>query len=149
MNRRRNQVTSTISPDEVIALHHEFMRLDEDGNGEVSVEEVERLLISMRIKLFWTDNDIRTALKMVDTNIDGIVDIAELNNMLEKYDPDSVIYKALSQHSKIRTEFHRYDADNSGFITKDELVKVVRDRIGISVLEDHIENLMKVRSSTP
>ena len=38
---------------------------------------------------------------------------------------------------------NKYDADNSGFITKGELVEVVNDRTGILVSENHLKRMMK------
>ena len=69
--------------------------------------------------------------------------MAELNSIIEQYDTDGVIYKALSQRLEIRQEFQKYDTDNSGFITKDELVQIVKDRTGVKVSEKHLEGMMK------
>ena len=134
---------STISSDEVRTLQSEFIGLDKDGNGEVSVEELETLLRSMRIKLRLSESEIRKTLKIIDTNGDGTVDMEELHGIIEQYDTDGIIYKALSQRSEIRKEFQKYDTDNSGFITKDELVNVVKDRTGVVVSEKHLERMMK------
>ena len=143
MNKPRGRRMSTISTDEVITLQGEFAGLDQDGNGEISIEELGVLLRSMRIKLMLSETDIKRALKRIDADGDGTVDIAELNGMIEKYDTDGIIYKALSQRSKIRKEFQQYDADNSGFITKDELVQVVNERTGVLVSEKHLDRMMK------
>ena len=134
---------STISTDDVKALQQEFIGLDRDGNGEISVEELEALLRSMRIKLRLSETEIRKALKIVDTNQDGKIDLVELNTIIEQYDTDGVIYRALSQRLEIRTEFRKYDSDNSGYITKDELVQIVKDRTGVLVSERHLEGMIK------
>ena len=42
---------STISPEELAALQGEFVGLDKDGDGKISVEELETLLKSLRLKL--------------------------------------------------------------------------------------------------
>ena len=54
-----------------------------------------------------------------------------------------MIYKALHQRSAIRSDFERFDADKSGFISKDELVQVIKDRTGVTVSEKHILRLLK------
>ena len=97
----------------------------------------------MRIKLQLSETDIRRALKQIDRDGDGTVDIPELNRVIEKYDANGIIYKALSQRSEIRKEFERFDTDNSGFITKDELVEIVNDRTGILVSEKVLERMIK------
>ena len=143
MNKQKGRRASTISTEEVAALQQEFIGLDRDGNGEISVEELETLLRSMRVKLRLSETEIRKALKIVDTDGDGKIDLAELNSIIEQYDTDGVIYKALSQRLEIRQEFQKYDTDNSGFITKDELVQIVKDRTGVKVSEKHLEGMMK------
>ena len=143
MDRKNGRRMSTISTEEVLQLQGEFAGLDQDGNGEIEIEELGSLLKSMRIKLQLSETDIRRALKQIDRDGDGTVDIPELNRVIEKYDADGVIYKALSQRSQIRKEFIRFDTDNSGFITKDELVEIVNDRTGIMVSEKHLERMMK------
>ena len=132
-----------IKEDEMEQLKNEFLGLDADGNGEISTEEVENLLKSMRIKLKLSQSEIRRALKQIDEDGDGTVQIKELVNVIERFDTGGVIYKALHQRSTIRKDFERYDADNSGFISKDELVEVIKERTGISVTEKHILRLMK------
>ena len=59
--------TSTIPKEEIVTLQAEFIGLDKDGNGEISVQELEQLLRSMRIKLRLSETEIRKALKIIDT----------------------------------------------------------------------------------
>ena len=134
---------STISTEEVTELQGEFFGLDKDGNGKISTDELADLLRSMRIKLGLTELDITRSVTQVDTNGDGIVNVAELNNIIEKYDTEGIIYKALSQRSQIRKDFEQYDEDRSGFITRDELVHVVRERTGVFVSEKQLGRMMK------
>ena len=143
MNKMKGRRTSTIPKEEIVTLQAEFIGLDKDGNGEISVQELEQLLRSMRIKLRLSETEIRKALKIIDTNQDGTIDLTELNNIIEQYDTDGVIYKALAQRCEIRREFQKYDTDGSGSITKDELVQVIEDRTGIKMSERHLEGLMK------
>ena len=143
MYRQKGRRMSTISTEEVQSLQGEFAGLDQDGNGEISIDELGKLLRSMRIKLQLSETDIRRALAQIDRDGDGTIDIPELNRIIEKFDTDGVIYKALSQRSLIRKEFQQYDTDNSGFITKDELVEVVNDRTGILVSESHLQRMLR------
>ena len=134
---------SSISAEELDTLKQEFIELDKDGNGEVSVEEMGILLRSMRIKLQLSESQIRRALKQIDVNGDGTVDKEEMMEILEKFDTDGVVYKALHERSSIRQDFARYDTDGSGYITKDELVQIIQDRTGIKVPEKHLALMVK------
>ena len=134
---------STISDEEVKTLQGEFVGLDKDGNGEISIEELETLLRSLRLKLMLSETDIRRAIKQIDKDGDGTVVMDELVAIIHKYDTDGVIYKALSHRAQMRKEFQKYDADNSGFITRDELVQVVSERTGTLFPEAHLDRMMK------
>ena len=63
--------------------------------------------------------------------------------ILEKFDTDGLIYKALNERSSIRNDFTKYDTDGSGYITKDELVQIIKDRTGINVPEKHLALMIK------
>jgi Ca2+-binding EF-hand superfamily protein len=135
--------TSSISDDEMLSLQGEFVGLGTDGENEINTEELRALLISMRIKLYLTESDINKAIKQIDQDGDGIVDFDELSSVIERFDTDGIIYKALSQRSKIRKEFIKYDKDKNGFITLDELVSIVKERTGIIISERHLERMLR------
>ena len=136
-------IMSSLSTEELEKLQNEFIGLDKDGNGEVSIEEMGILLRSMRIKLKLSETQIRRALKQIDANGDGTVDKEEMMQILEKFDTEGLIYKALSERSSIRNDFTRYDTDGSGYITKDELVQIIQDRTGIKVPEKQLALMIK------
>ena len=82
-------------------------------------------------------------MRKIDSNGDGVIQMSELNQVLEKYDTKGTVYKALSQRSEIRKEFKKYDTDESGYITKGELLDVVNERTGANVTEKQLELMMK------
>ena len=137
--RRQSSITDT----EMEELINEFWRLDADGNGEISIEELQHLLRAMRSKLTLSGDEIDRALKQIDKDGDGVIDISELLEVIEKFDTSGVVYKALHQRSLIRKDFERFDKDKRGFITKDQLVHVIKDRTGIPLPKKHIDRLMK------
>ena len=144
MNRQAGSVKmSGISAEDAEAMTAEFFGLDKDGNGEVSVEELEAVLRSMRIKLMLSETEIKQTMRKIDSNGDGVIQMSELNQVLEKYDTKGTVYKALSQRSEIRKEFKKYDTDQSGYITKGELLDVVNERTGANVTEKQLELMMK------
>ena len=144
MNKRPQCVKlSGISPEDTEIITEEFFGLDKDGNGEVSVEELEAVLRSMRIKLLLSETEIKQTIRKIDENGDGVIQISELNEVLEKYDTKGTVYKALILRSEIRKEFKKYDVDQSGYISKDELLTVVNERTGADVTEKQLELMMR------
>jgi Ca2+-binding EF-hand superfamily protein len=134
---------STITDIEMKTLQKEFAGMDTDGNGDITVDELGEILRSMRLKLKLTDVQIKRVLKQIDSNGDGTVDSEELMEVLQKFDTDGIVYQALHHRSSIRTTFQKYDQDGSGFITKDEMVEIIKDRTGIKVPEKHLERMMQ------
>ena len=134
---------SSVSADELTAIQGEFAGLDKDGDKEVSIKELRDLLNSMKVQLVLTDGQIDRVIKQIDKDDDGVVEIEEFNEIIEKFDKNGVIYKALSERSKIREDFKKYDEDESGFITIDELNNIVSERMGITISEKHIQRMMK------
>ena len=130
---------SSLTEEQLKSLQNEFIELDSDGNGEVSIEELGKLLRSMRTKLRLSESQIRRSLKQIDINGDGTVDKEEMLEILQKFDTDGVVYKALNARCSIREDFLRYDKDGSGYITKEELVQIIKDRTGVQVPPKHLE----------
>ena len=149
-NSETDSRTTTITEEEMLIIQGEFIDLgkkiniDPHCNAQVKiqVEELRKLLCEMRGRFFLSEADINKALKQIDTNGDGMVDLAMLSSVIEKHDTEGIIYKALSQRSKFREEFERYDRDKNGFITIDELKHVVKERTGINISEKHLERML-------
>ena len=141
---------TNITDEELLIIQGEFIDLgkkiniDPHCNAQVKiqVEELRKLLCEMRGRFFLSEADINKALKQIDRNEDGMVDLEMLSSVIEKHDTDGIIYKALSQRSKFREDFERYDRDKNGFITIDELKHVVKERTGINISEKHLERML-------
>ena len=52
------------------------------------------------------------------------------------------IHRALIQRSSIRRDFHKYDADGSGYITKDELKFVLKKRSKLDFSEQQLKEML-------
>ena len=143
MSKKKGENVSGITLEEADVITDEFMGLDKDSNGVVSVDELEGVLRSMRIKLMLSETAIKQTIRKIDVNGDGIIDLAELNGVLEKYDTEGTVYKALKKRSELRKEFRKYDTDNSGYISKDELLEVINERTGVKISEMQLEHVMK------
>ena len=130
-----------ITRDLVLTLKKEFLQLDADGDGQVLTEEVERLLHSMRRVLKVTQGDIRCAVKAMDRNGDGVINIKEYLHTSRNTKDGDLIYRALAERAKIRKEFTAYDIDGNGIISKEEFLKKIKKRRVVS--PDQIDGLLK------
>ena len=123
-----------ISPEEAEAITAEFHGLDKDGNGEVSVDELEAVLRSMRIKLLISETEIKQTMRKIDSNGDGVIQMSELNGVLEKYDTKGTVYKALTYGLKyaknlenmIKTKVDTYQKKNCWILLTKELEQMLQ-----------------------
>ena len=123
-------------------MKKEFLALDLDGNGDISVQELESLLRSIKRKLRMTENQIMKIVKQTDKNGDGSVDLEEFLNLVETSEQKRVIHKELIQRSGVRQAFMKYDKDGSGTITRDEFRRVVEDKYQTTMRANQIDKLM-------
>ena len=130
------------SAEKLETLKQEFLEIDTDGSGEVSIEELGILLRSMRIKLKISESQIKRALRQIDINGDGTVSGEEMLRVLEKFDTDGIVYKALNERATIRKDFLTYDTDGSGYISKDEFFKIIENRTGWAITKDQLELIL-------
>ena len=124
-------------------MKKEFLALDLDGNGDISVQELESLLRSIKRKLRMTENQIMKMVKQTDKNGDGSDDLEEFLNLVETAEQKRVIHKELIQRSGVRQAFMKYDKDGSGTITRDEFRRVVEDKYQTTMRANQIDKLME------
>ena len=131
-----------LTKDQVQKLKTEFMALDADGDGTITVVELEKVLRSMRGKLKASEADIKKAIKEIDKDGDGTIDLEEYLKSRKGKTNQDLIHRALVQRSRVRKEFERFDQDNSGFITKEELMAVIQARAAVTITVEQIEKMM-------
>ena len=129
-------------------MKQEFLQLDFDGDGSVSTKEIERVLHSLRIKLKLNEGDIQKLLQEIDKDGNGDVDVREYYKYMKggigaPSLRSNVLYRALFQLSKIRKEFQKFDVDNSGYMTVDELMQVVTARTEHRLSDEETEHLFQ------
>ena len=128
-------------------MKKEFLELDFDGDGSVSTHELESVLFSLRIKLKLNEGDIKRLIKDIDKDGNGNVDLKEYRKYMKGNLATplhmNILYRALFQLSQIRKEFRKFDIDESGYITKDELLQVVMSRTGTQLSDDELEDIFK------
>ena len=128
--------------EQVQGMIKEFLCLDADGDGTITVDELEKVLRSMRAKSKPSEIDIKNAIKEIDKNGDGTIDMDEYVRSCRNKATQDLIHRALVQSSKIRKEFEKFDKDNSGFITKEELMEVIQARASVTISPKQIDQMM-------
>merc|ERR1712150_386821 len=131
-----------LTKDQVQKLKTEFMALDADGDGTITVVELEKVLRSMRGKLKASEADIKKAIKEIDKDGDGTIDLEEYMKSRKNKTNMDLIHRALVQRSRVRKEFERFDVDQSGYITKEELMAVIQARAAVTISEEQIDQMM-------
>ena len=135
--------TALLTKEQIDKMKNEFCQMDLDGDGTITTEELANCLRTMRVKLKLSEGEIRRTLKEIDKDGNGTVDVKEyFMNMKDKTNKD-LIYRALCQRAFVRKEFHRFDADGSGFITKDELIQVIKSRTGMELSGFQLDEMLK------
>ena len=124
-------------------MKKEFLALDLDGNGDISVQELESLLRAIKRKLRLTENQIIKMVKQTDKNGDGSVDLEEFLDLMETGEQRRIIHKELIQRSGVRKAFEKYDKDGSGSITREEFRRVVEDKYQTTMRANQIDKLME------
>ena len=123
-------------------MKNEFLKLDIDGDGSISLEELGKILRSMRGKLKVSEEEIDKVLKEVDKDNDGVIDVKEYFANMENSTSKNLIHRVLVQRSKARKAFEKFDKDGSGFVTTDELLEVFEELMGGSVTIDQFQNMI-------
>ena len=138
---------STYKPDlpltkeRIASMKKEFLQLDADGDGQISAAEVETVLRSMRLRLRASEGDIKTAVKEIDRNCNGIIDMKEYLTNRRNTTNGDLIHRALVQRSRIRKLFKSFDLDSNGTITREELLQAIKERGVVS--PDQIDELLR------
>ena len=131
-----------LTQDQIKKMKSEFLALDADGDGTITVNELEKVLRSMRGKLKASDADIKRAIKEIDKDGDGTIELEEYMKSRKNKTNMDLIHRALVQRSRVRKEFERFDVDQSGYITKEELMAVIQARAAVTISEEQIDQMM-------
>ena len=124
-------------------MKNEFLKLDIDGDGSISLEELGKILRSMKGKLKVSEEEIEKVLKEIDKDNDGYIDVKEYFANMENSTSKNLIHRALVQRSKARKAFEKFDKDGSGFITTEELLEVFEELMGGPVTIDQFETMIQ------
>ena len=132
-----------LTKEDIKKMKKEFLSLDCDGDGTISSQEISDVLRSMRVKLKLTETDITNALKELDSDGSGTIDLKEYFKRMKNKTNHDLIHRALVIRSVLRKDFIRFDEDKSGFISKDELIQVIKERTGRELSAYQIDEMLK------
>lgn len=132
-----------LTNDQIERMKNEFLMLDVDGDGTITTDELATVLRSMKTRLGVSESDIKRTLKDTDRDGDGTIDLEEYIKSRKYKTNKDLLHRVLVTRYRIRREFERFDQDQSGYITKDELVAVIRARVGITVTLEQTEKIIQ------
>jgi len=116
-------MTTTLSEDDVAALKKSFTEMDENGDGEITVDELKRAMTkhSGLFKGELKSDEVQRILKMADVNGDGVLNFQELMMTC-------VSRKLQNKEERLWEAFCKLDLNGDGKITAEEIASVVEDK---------------------
>mmetsp|Transcript_41810 Transcript_41810/g.89101 ORF Transcript_41810/g.89101 Transcript_41810/m.89101 type:complete len:1075 (-) Transcript_41810:69-3293(-) len=132
-----------------------FKDVDSDGSGKITLEELDAA-VRNRLKASVSRYELRVLFQRVDTNGSGLATMQEFAKLLYRTDlatwpdisgPDleRILRKLLSAAQRWHNAggnwfkiFKAVDAEGSGYIAYDELVKYVRAATGLQLRAEHM-----------
>ena len=124
-------------------MKDDFLAMDADGDGTVSIDEMGKILRAMKMKIRMSESDIRRTLREFDMDGNGEIEVSEFLYMMSNSKKREMIHRAIVQHSAIKSEFQQYDKDGSGYITEDEFKLVYQARVGLLPTKEQFKNMLK------
>ncbi|WAR10846.1 CALL3-like protein [Mya arenaria] len=117
------------------AFEEKFVAADTDKSGFLSLPEVAAVLRNAGFK--GTDEDIQAIFKFADKNKDAKISRAEYLQALKKAP------KINLKEIVLRRAFRRYDADGSGFLTRDEVVAITAsEEAGLNLPAENVAEML-------
>lgn len=102
------------SPDDIKNLRDTFQALDKDGDGSITIDELQRGFGHVE-----NSKTLLQLLKGADTDNSGSIDYTE-------FLAATIDAKTFMKQDYLRTAFNMFDKDGSGKIDKDELVELLQ-----------------------
>lgn len=117
---------------EIKRLFRGFKKLDEDGNGKISFDEI------LQISDLASNPLVRRLISIFDEDLDGNVDFQEFIDLLNVFKSND---KSSSQN-KLEIAFRIYDIDNDGYISNGELFLVLKMMVGNNLTDEQLQQVV-------
>jgi len=126
-------IASRIPEDQIQTLRVAFGKMDVNGDGQLTIEELKEGLKDVP-EIMLSPEDITKAMTVIDSNQNGLIDYTEfIAACLQSYN--------YLKENHLRTAFAYFDADNSGTITRDELRQCLQSD-DFTLSEEQINDLL-------
>ena len=129
--------------EQIEELKPEFLQLDLDRDGTISIIELARVLISMRGKLKASETEIKRALRQFDKDGDGEIDLIEYHQTMLNTPENNLVRRALVMRALARQDFRKIDVDGSGYISTYELKNVLQEKTRTIWSNEQIEAVVQ------
>lgn len=117
-------MASHLTEAEIAKIKRQFLVLDEDGSGELSVEELASILKDPKLKM--SPEDVNNLMKEFDIDGNGTINVCEFLILMANKKNRMLIHRAIIRRTSIRKAFNELDLDGNGYITKKEFKSVMR-----------------------
>ncbi|XP_063674982.1 uncharacterized protein LOC134811820 [Bolinopsis microptera] len=118
----------SLDKDEVDELNALFDKFDDNGNGELDVGELTKLISNLGV--IARDEDLKNLVDAIDDNLSGTIDCWELVNYIDKIMADDFTSEEIVE------AFNLMDVDQGGEISLEELRDAMKDAdVGITKTE--------------
>ncbi|KYQ90431.1 calcium-binding EF-hand domain-containing protein [Tieghemostelium lacteum] len=125
------QTVSVFSQREIKKLYKRFKRLDKEEKGSIDIEDFNQIPeLSMNPIL-------PRIISIFDVNRNGQLNFKQFIQTLSNFHPNA------DKHDKIKLLFKVYDINNDGYITKDEIQKVLTMMVGKALTNEQILEIVE------
>jgi len=109
-------MSDSLSADELAVLTETFKKMDKNGDGSITMDEMKEALTNKDIKI--SQEEVSKLIKMADINGDGVLSYEELKLTC-------VQRKLIAKEERIWAAFCKLDVDGDGKITTKEIQQVL------------------------
>ena len=129
-----------LSEEEIAKIKRSFLELDEDGSGEISVQELQSILKDPKLRM--SEEDVKGLMDDFDLDGNGTIDICEFLILMSNRKNRNLIHRAIVIRTQIRKMFKNLDLDGNGYITRKEFKTVMRKQRG-KYSEKQLDEMLK------